>query len=159
MKKINWLNLCLAIVICEAAGLVGSWPTFSAVRTWYPTLVKPWFTPPAWIFGPVWTVLYLLMGISLYLIWQKGINEKGIKAAVELFFLQLIANAAWSLIFFGLHSLAGAFAEIIILWLLLTETIFTFYKFNKLAAKLLLPYLAWVSFAAWLTYSTWMLNI
>ncbi len=158
MKKINWLNLGLAVLICQAAGLVGSIFTLPAISVWYPTLTKPWFNPPAWIFGPVWTLLYFLMGISLYLVWQKGIKKKDIKAAVELFLLQLIFNVGWSIIFFGLHSLPGALIEIIFMWLLIVETSFTFYKIDKLAGKLLLPYLAWVSFASILSYYIWLLN-
>lgn len=158
MKKINWFHLGLAVLLCEAGGVAGSIYTSPAISAWYPTLVKPWFNPPGWVFGPVWTLLYLLMGISLYLIWQKGIAKKPVKAAIELFLLQLILNTGWSIIFFGLHSLSGALIEIIILWLLIIETAFAFYKIDRLAAKLLLPYLTWVSFASVLSYYVWLLN-
>ena len=158
MKRINGIKLILSFALCVGAGVIGSQYTVSAIPVWYAELVKPWFTPPAWIFGPVWIALYLLMGVALYLVWNRGFHKNGIQQAVELFLLQLLLNIGWSIIFFGLHSPLAAFLEIIILWFLITETILAFYKVDKLAAKLLLPYLLWVSFAALLNFYFWRLN-
>lgn len=151
MKKVNWPKLIFAIVICQAAGVVGSLFTLSAIPTWYATLVKPSFNPPSWLFGPVWTVLYTLMGISLYLVWKN-------KSAVKLFILQLVANGLWSIIFFGMKNIQLALIEIIVLLILVLATIKKFYKINKIAAYLLIPYLLWGGFASLLTYSLWVLN-
>lgn len=158
MKKVNWPRLIFAIVLCEAAGIIGSVFTFSAIPTWYASLIKPSFNPPSWVFGPVWTILYLLMGISLYLIISKGLKKKEIKAAVNLFVWQLIANCAWSIIFFGMKNVQLALIEIIVLLVLVFTTIQKFYMINRVAAYLLVPYFLWGNFATLLTYSIWILN-
>lgn len=151
MKKVDWPKLIFAIILCQAAGIIGSLFTFSAIPTWYATLTKPSFNPPSWIFGPVWTLLYTLMGISLYLVWKN-------KPAVKLFVWQLIANSLWSIIFFGMKNIGLALVEIIVLLALVLATIMKFYKINKTAAYLLIPYFLWGSFATLLTYSIWILN-
>ncbi len=151
MKKINWPRLIFAIVLCQVAGIIGSLFTFSAIPTWYASLIKPSFNPPSWFFGPVWTVLYTLMGISLYLVWKN-------KSAVKLFVWQLIANSLWSIIFFGMKNIQLALIEIIVLLILVLATIVKFYKINIVAACLLVPYFLWGSFATLLTYSIWILN-
>lgn len=158
MKRINWEKLIAAVAVCQAAGLIGTVFTVSAMPSWYASLNKPWFNPPAWVFGPVWTLLYTLMGISLYRVWIKGLKHRRIKEAITLFLLQLLLNAGWSIIFFGFHNLGGALIEIVILWLVISEVMLVFYRIDKLAGKLLWPYLAWVSFAGVLTYSVWKLN-
>ncbi len=144
-------KLLLSILLCEGAGLIGSIFTFNSVTSWYPTLVKPFFNPPSWVFGPVWTILYILMGVSLFLVWDKKVNLKW-------FWIQLVLNALWSIVFFGLKSPSLAFAVIILLWISIFHTIGAFGKINKTAAYLLWPYLAWVSFALLLNLSIVILN-
>jgi tryptophan-rich sensory protein len=151
-SKINWFRLILSIFITEGAGIFGSFATASSVKTWYVTeVVKSKLNPPSWLFAPVWTILFLLMGISLYLIWQK-------KGDLFWFWTQLILNTIWSFLFFGFRSPTWAFYEIIILWITILVTIIKFNKVDKLASKLLYPYLAWVSFATFLNYSIMVLN-
>jgi len=149
-----------AIIICELAGIVGSIFTFQSVRTWYVDINKPSFTPPSWIFGPVWTILYALMGISLYLIWKNHTKNKSTQRtyALTFFFIQLILNTIWSIIFFGLQQPFYAFIEIIFLWVSILITIFYAFKVSKGAGYLLLPYLAWVSFASILNFAIFYLN-
>jgi len=124
----------------------------------YASLTKPSFNPPFWLFGPVWTILYTLMGISLYIIFSKGLKKKEVKTAVNLFVLQLITNSLWSIIFFGMKNIQLALIEIVILLFLVLTTIKKFYMINKVAAYLLIPYLLWGSFATILTYTIWILN-
>ncbi len=145
-------KLLLAIFICEGAGLAGSFFTFESVNTWYTTLTKPSFNPPPWIFSPVWTTLYLLMGISLYMAW----GDK--KVDLKWFWIQLGLNVLWSLIFFGLKNPTLAFVEVIFLWGAIFMTIKSFWKKKRIAAYLLIPYLLWVSFASILNLSLALLN-
>ncbi|MEK6969392.1 MAG: TspO/MBR family protein [Nanoarchaeota archaeon] len=158
MIKINYWKLAISIVVCQLAGFIGSFFTVSSVSTWYLTLNKPFFNPPSWLFGPVWISLYFLMGISLYLIWKKGIKNKQSKTAVSLFGVQLILNSLWSILFFGLRSPLFAFIEIITLWIAIILTIKYFYKISKVASYLLIPYMLWVSFAAILNFFIFYLN-
>ena len=146
-------------MFCQAAGTIGSFFTASSVDTWYADLAKPAFNPPSWVFGPVWITLYALMGISLYLIWESRSKPKDIRIASAVFYVQLALNACWSLIFFGLLEPGWAFAEILMLWISIVATIFAFYKIRPVAAYILAPYLAWVSFAAVLNYAIWQLNL
>lgn len=148
----------MSILICLGAEAAGVTFTFSALKTWYPTLVKPSFNPPNWLFGPVWIILYLLMAISLYLIWLKGLKNKNVRNAVFLFFIQLILNATWSPVFFGARNVFLALIVIVILWFYILKTILAFSKIDKQASYLLYPYLAWVSFATVLNFSIWILN-
>lgn len=158
MKKINFLLLIGAVVVCLLAGMIGSFFTTPAITSWYSGINKPDFNPPNWIFGPVWTALYILMGISLYLVLEKGIKKKGVKLAVSVFGIQLALNSVWSILFFGLGSPFLAFIEILFLWGAIAATMYLFYKINKNAAYLLIPYICWVSFAAFLNYSIWIIN-
>ena len=151
-------KLIISIVLCEAAGLASTPFTVSVVKTWYQTLDRPFFSPPNWIFGPVWTILYLMMGISFYLIWSKGVKDKKAKEAIYIFLLQLFLNFLWSILFFGLKSPPAALIEIIILWFAILVTIIKFKPISKPAAYLLIPYLLWVSFAAILNFSIVILN-
>lgn len=144
-----------AIVICQLAGIIGSFFTVSSVGTWYAAINKPSFNPPSWVFGPVWITLYTMMGISLYLVWRSG-NRDWVVFGV--FGLQLVLNAAWSILFFGLQSPGIAFAEIIVLWLSILATIFLFFNVSRAAAYLLIPYALWVTFAAVLNFAIWRLN-
>jgi tryptophan-rich sensory protein len=152
------IPLITSILICESAGIIGSVFTFSAITTWYMHLNKPWFNPPNFLFGPVWTFLYFLMGISLYLVWKKGVKNKEKRRALMVFAGQLFFNAIWSIVFFGLKSPLGGLFIIIILWLLIIETIRRFYKIDKNSSFLLMPYLVWVTFATILNFSIWVLN-
>ncbi len=160
----NFFKLIITIGVSELAGVIGAFFTAPAVQSgWYLELAKPALNPPAWVFGPVWTTLFALMGVSAWLIWKKldsrlrG-NDKRIKIALGIFLGQLVLNTLWSIIFFGLHSPGGALVEIAFLWLAILATIVAFYKISKPAAWLLVPYLAWVSFASYLNYAIWALN-
>lgn len=154
--RLNLPKLVASIAICLTAGFLGSFFTISAISTWYSTLNKPFFNPPNWIFGPVWTTLYILMGISLYLLWTA--KKKGKGPAIKLFLIQLGLNFFWSIIFFGLQNPLLAFAEIIALWIFIFLTIKQSLKIFKPAAYLLYPYLAWVSFASILNLFIVILN-
>ncbi|MCS7250275.1 MAG: tryptophan-rich sensory protein [candidate division WOR-3 bacterium] len=152
------LKLLISILICQGAGILGSIFTTPSIPTWYRQLIKPPFTPPNWLFAPAWTLLFLLMGISLYLVWEKGLKDKEVKKALLIFLIQLVLNILWSFIFFTLKSLLFAFIEIVILWIAILLTIIYFYKISKASAYLLLPYLFWVSFASVLNFSILILN-
>jgi tryptophan-rich sensory protein len=143
--------LILSVGLCLGAGILGSFFTISAIPEWYSTLNKPFFSPPNWIFAPVWTVLYILMGVSLYLVWLK-------KKVPTVFWIQLILNAAWSVIFFGLKNPGLAMVNILALWIAIFLTIKSFYKISITASNLLIPYLLWVSFASILNLSIVLLN-
>lgn len=160
----HFIKLAISILLCEMAGVFGSYLIVPAIPTWYTSLIKPWFSPPNWLFGPVWLVLYALMGISLYIVWDKALKHHGVKKAIyvfdlQIFIVQLFLNAFWTFLFFGLKSLLFAFAEIILLWISITVTIYKFHKISRAAAWILLPYLLWVSFAMVLNYFVWILNM
>ena len=149
------IKLITSITICLAAGVLGSIFTIPSIPTWYETLIKPSFTPPNWVFAPVWTSLFIMMGISLYIIWQKG-SSNG--KALSIFSVQLILNVLWSAIFFGLRSPLAGLIEICILWILILLTILEFMKISRTAGLLLIPYILWVSFAALINFFIWRLN-
>ena len=151
MKKRNIRQLLLSIIACQVAGFVGSLFTVGALPVWYAGLVKPSFNPPGWIFGPVWTALYIVMGVSVYLVRQK-------KHAVRLFLIHLVFNAGWSVVFFGLRSILGGMVALVVLWGFIIFLIREFYRINRTAAYLLIPYLLWVSFAGVLNFSILLLN-
>lgn len=159
MKMKNIFKMIFAVVACELAGVVGSVFTVPSITAWYANLAKPDFAPPNWIFAPVWTMLFALMGVSAFLIWKRGLKGKDVKIALGIFVGQLVLNVLWSIIFFGLRNPLGAFVEIIFLWLAILATISAFSKISKLAAWLLVPYILWVSFAAYLNFAVWNLNI
>lgn len=152
----KWIRPVITILICQMAGIIGSVFTMPSIPTWYASLNKPWFSPPNWLFGPVWITLFTLMGISLYLIWNKGL--KNVKIPLTIFGVQLILNTIWSFLFFGLKSPFIAFIEIIILWISIALTIISFYRVSKKAGLILLPYIIWVSIATALNYYIWILN-
>lgn len=159
----NTFKLIIAIVVSELAGIIGSVFTMPSIASWYAGIVKPAINPPAWVFGPVWTTLFALMGISAWLVWKKldsrlRDNDKKIKISLGIFIGQLVLNTFWSIIFFGLHSPGGALIEIVFLWFAILATIVAFAKISRLAAWLLLPYIIWVSFAMYLNFAIWMLN-
>jgi tryptophan-rich sensory protein len=153
----RWLMLLCFVVVCFAAAAIGSVWTSSSLETWYPALVKPGFNPPNWIFGPVWTVLYVMMAVAAWLVWQRGAPPPGPMVWIP-FFTQLTLNTAWSGIFFGLRQPGWAAAEIALLWLAIAATILAFRVRSRTAAWLLVPYLAWVSFASLLNVTIWRLN-
>jgi tryptophan-rich sensory protein len=156
MKK--GLRLFAAVLICEAAGIIGSLFTAPAIPGWYAGLTKPSFNPPNWIFGPVWTTLYALMGIAAWLVYDKRAKRTDVKQALYVFVAQLILNVLWSVMFFGAHQILGGFVIIVALWLLILGTILRFLKISKTAAILLVPYILWVSFATALNASLYVLN-
>lgn len=145
-------------LICQLAGVIGSIFTSKSVNTWYTTLQKPSLTPPGSVIGIVWICLFVLMGISLYIVWDKWPRNKNSKSALIIFGIQLALNILWSVFFFGLRNPLLAFIEIIILWLMILATIFRFYKVSRTAAYLLVPYILWVSFASYLNLIIWRLN-
>jgi tryptophan-rich sensory protein len=153
------LTLVISILICQCAGFIGSLFTRPSIPTWYATLIKPVFTPPNEIFSPVWITLFLLMGISLFLIWRRGLTENMVRVAIIFFGSQLIFNILWSVLFFGFKSPLAGFIDIIVLWVAIALTIFYVFKVSKTAGVLLLPYFVWVSFAAVLNGFIWRLNL
>lgn len=159
MKVDNFFKLIITITVSELAGIIGSVFTASAISNWYVGLIKPAFSPPAWIFGPVWVILYFLMGVAAFLIWKKGMDRKDVKIAMGIFIGQLILNTLWSVIFFGLRSPGLALIEIVFLWLAILATICSFRGISKPAAWLLTPYILWVTFAIYLNYSIWSFSI
>ncbi len=157
MNKIS--RIAIVVIICLAVGYLSGMVTRASITTWYPTLVKPSFNPPNWIFAPVWTSLYVMMGVAAGLIWNQITTQKAaVTKALQFFIIQLVLNALWSYLFFGLHNLMLATIEVVLLWLMIFETYSQFAKINKTASYLMLPYLAWVSFASVLTASIWWLN-
>lgn len=157
--KINYKKFSISILVCLFAGIIGSFFTASSIPNWYSILNKPFFNPPNYIFGPVWTTLYILMGISLYLVWNnKNKKSKNIKSFYKFFAIQLILNALWSLLFFGLKSPLLGFIEIIFLWLFILLSIISSYRISKIASYLLIPYILWVSFATVLNLYILLLN-
>lgn len=155
MREIG--KVLIAVIICQLAGIIGSVFTADAIPGWYSTLVKPEFSPPNWVFAPVWIALYTLMGVSLYLVWKKK-DTKDTTPALLVFFAQLVLNAVWSIVFFGLQSPFYALIIIVFLWVLIAGSIYFFYPISKKAAYLLVPYILWVSFAAILNYYIFALN-
>ena len=156
MKKT--LGILISIVICELAGVIGSVFTTPSIPGWYAGLIKPSFNPPNWVFGPVWTLLYALMGIAAYLGYEKGWKEGKVRRALIVFAAQLILNALWSIVFFGAHMILGAAVVIVLLWAMILASIVLFSKVSKAAAGLLVPYILWVSFASVLNISLYVLN-
>ncbi len=161
MEKINFmdiLKLVASIIICQFAGFIGSIFTRASIPTWYASLNKASFNPPNWVFAPVWTLLFLLMGISAYLVWQQGLENKDVRVSLLIFGIQLVLNVLWTFLFFGQRSPLYAFVEIIILWIAIALTIFFFLQISRTGGLLLLPYLLWVTFAAGLNFSILKLN-
>jgi len=158
VKSKDILKLIVSLVICQCAGLIGSIFTTAAIPTWYATLEKPPFTPPNWLFAPAWATLYVLMGIAAFLVWRKEVNREGAKLALMIFLIQLVLNALWSVVFFGLESPLAGVIVILVLWVAILFTVLKFFKLSMAAGLLLLPYILWVSFAAILNISIWLLN-
>lgn len=145
--------IVLCIVLCMAAGWIGSFSTRDAIPQWYNGLNKPVLCPPSWAFGVVWPILYVLMGIALVMILSKGLARQEVRIATAAFVIQLTLNAVWSPIFFGLRRIDLAMVDIVILWLAIITSVYYFYRVSKISALLLMPYLLWVSFAMYLNAS------
>jgi tryptophan-rich sensory protein len=151
-------GIVVSIAVCELAGIVGSVFTMPSIPGWYAGLAKPSFNPPNWIFGPVWTLLYALMGLAAYLVYEKGFKRPEVKKALAVFAAQLVLNTLWSIVFFGAHRILGAAVVIVLLGAMILATILLFHKISKAAAYLLVPYILWVSFATVLNASLYVLN-
>ena len=150
------LAICVGAVLLASA--VGSFATVRAIPTWYKGLAKPSFNPPEWLFGPAWTVLYLMIAVAAWLVWKQGIGAAGVKLALVVFLVQLILNTLWSILFFGLRSPLAGLVDIIVLWLAILATVVLFFRVSMPAGILLLPYIVWVSFAALLNAAILRLN-
>lgn len=155
----KYLRIIYCVAICLVVGYLSSITTQSSINTWYPTLIKPVFNPPNWLFAPVWTLLFIMMGIAAGMIWNQLENQRElVKKALLFFTVQLLLNALWSYLFFGLNNVLLALIEVILLWLVIYETFHIFKKIDKKAAYLFIPYLIWVAFAAVLNGSIYYLN-
>ena len=158
MAKRDYTKLALSIIICQAAGVAGSFFTDAGLASWYATLNKPWFTPPGWFIGAVWITLFTLMGLALYMVWIKGFKEKKARLALGIFAVQLVLNILWSFLFFYLQSPLLGLAGIIPLWICIALNIWAFWRIDRRAGYLLVPYLVWVSVATALNYYFLVLN-
>ena len=156
-QRERWIGLVVFIVLCLGAGGLGAMATTPEIEGWYKTLAKPSFNPPDYIFGPVWTTLYVMMAVAAWIVWKP----EGLRAAatpLALFAVQIGLNIAWSWIFFGMHQPGWAFMEILVLWLTIIATTVAFFRSSLMAGWLMTPYLAWVSFAAVLNFAIWRMN-
>lgn len=155
----TFIQIAVSVIIAQLAGIIGAFATQSSVGSWYTTLVKPWFTPPNWLFGPAWITLYTLMGIAAWLVWRKGgFSDEGVRVALIAYGVQLLINAAWSPAFFGARSPIAGLLIIAVLWVAIAVTIYLFSRHSKVAAWLMAPYLAWVTYASALNFEIWRLN-
>lgn len=156
--SIAWGRLLVSLLIPQLTGIVAGMATARSVRDWYPTLQKPWFNPPSWVFAPAWTALYLAMGVALYRVWGLGTDDPAVRWALGLFAVQMVLNALWSIFFFGMRSPGLALVEVVFLWLSVLAVTVAFGRLDTVSWFLLGPYLAWVSFAAVLNGAVWWLN-
>jgi translocator protein len=154
----NWIKLVISLALPQIAGITAAIFTETGEGSWYRSIEKPDWNPPGWVFAPVWTTLYILMGIAFYLIWKSNAPQYQKKWAMTLWLVQLVFNFFWTIIFFNQHQIGWALVEMIGLWLLILSTIIAFARINKLAPWLLVPYISWVSFAALLNGAIWLLN-
>ena len=154
----NAIKLVISVAVPLAVGGLSGFATARGVADWYPTLTKPTFNPQAWIFGPVWTALYIMMGVAAFLVWRKGLEVDGVRIALVVFAVQLALNGLWSILFFGMQAPGWALVEIILLWTAIGVTTVLFLRVSQPAGILLLPYLGWVTFATVLNASLWWLN-
>jgi translocator protein len=154
----NGVKLLISLAACISAGLIGSIFTRGSISTWYTFLQKPSFSPPNWVYSPVWFLLYILMGISAFLVWRMGMKQFHVREGLVIFLIQLILNTFWSFAFFGLKSTIAGLLVIVPLWTAILLTIINFYRISRTASFLLLPYILWVSFATALNFSIYLLN-
>jgi benzodiazapine receptor len=152
------MKLVISLVACFTAAGIGSAFTFKSIPTWYAGLKKPRYTPPNWAFGPIWSILYVMMAISVFFTWQNGLTTCNGLVAFTLFWTQLAFNIFWSIIFFGMKSRGGGVLTIVILWLLILATILTSLRVSLRAGVLLIPYIIWVTIATYLNIGVWLLN-
>ncbi len=155
----SYPKLAAAILFCLIVGSLGSLVTITGPGSWYATLQKPFFAPPNWVFAPVWITLFILIGIALYLVWQCGTENREVKIALGIFGVQFFLNVIWSVLFFGLKSPLFGFIDIILLWVMIALTIWTFYHLKRSAAYFLIPYLAWVTLASALNGAVYFMNL
>jgi tryptophan-rich sensory protein len=155
----SYPKLAAAVLFCVIVGSLGSLVTVTGPGSWYASLEKPFFTPPGWVFAPVWITLFTLMGISLYLIWESGTGKRDVQVALWIFGVQFALNVIWSFLFFGLQSPLLGFINIVLLWVMIIATIIAFYRVRKIAAYLLVPYIAWVTIASALNGSIYVMNL
>lgn len=155
-----WIALGVAILACEIVGASGAIFTSIGLESWYPGLNRPDIAPPNWVFGPVWTTLFALMGIAVWLVWKEadGPRSRPARIAIGVFAVHFVVNIAWSGVFFGAQSLLGGLVVIVVLWAFIVLSIAVFARVDRRAGLLLLPYLAWVTFAGYLNYSFWLVN-
>lgn len=158
LRSDDIVKLALSVIICMIPAFIGAMINARAISTWYAFTNKPSFSPPDWVFGPVWTALYILMAIALFLIWRLGRDFPGVKAALWAFAVQLLLNGLWTPVFFGLRSPLGGLVVIGLLWVSILITIIKFFPLSRTAGMLLIPYLTWVSFAAVLNAEFYILN-
>lgn len=158
MKLKYFFQFLFAFILCQGAGAVGSVYTIPAIPGWYASLQKPFFSPPNWVFAPVWTILFTLMALAASLVWSKGLKEPAVRKALSFFLAQLALNSLWCFLFFGLRSPLYGLIEIFFLWFMILITILQFLKISRWAAGLLTPYLLWVSFACSLNFGIFLLN-
>lgn len=158
MRKNDWIKAAISVIIAQVAGGIGSIFTLPSIPTWYATLAKPALTPPGWVFGPVWTTLYILMGIAAFLVWREVRDKDRGGAALVLYGGQLVLNVLWSVAFFGFHRTGLSLGIIALLWIGIAGCVWTFSKVSRPAAWLMAPYLAWVTFAAYLNLGIFLLN-
>jgi benzodiazapine receptor len=158
MSWADIIKLIVSLVACEGAGGIGAIFTTPAIPTWYARLKKPGFTPPNSVFGPVWITLYLLMAVSVFLVWKEGLTQDSARIAFIVFWVQLVLNILWSVAFFGLRTPIGGLVMIIFLWLAILATIILSFQVSAIAGALLIPYLIWVTIAANLNFQVWRLN-
>jgi len=151
-------KLLISILFCQLAGVIGGFFTRHSIPIWYASLNKPFFNPPGWVFGPVWIILYTMMGIAAYTVWHKGLRTRGVRSALAIFLLQLILNSLWSAVFFGGRSIGGGMVVIVLLWLAIAWTMAAFFNISKPTVFLLTPYILWVSFAFVLNLALLILN-
>jgi tryptophan-rich sensory protein len=157
-RRVEIAKLVSSLILCQLAGMTGPIFTKPAILSWYVPLKKPFFTPPDWMFAPVWIILYILMGFAAFLVWRKGWHQKQTRSALILFGVQLILNALWSFMFFGLRSPLAGLIEISILSVAILLTLQSFLQISRVAGLLLIPYFLWVAFASGLNLSIWVLN-
>jgi len=159
MSRKDVLRLIIACAISLSAGVIGTLTVGDGgFQSWYSGIEKPSFTPPNWVFGPVWTVLYILMGVAAFLVWRRGLASRAVQVALGWFLGQLVLNALWSPVFFGWHRIDLALVVIVLLWAAIVVALYRFLRVSRAAALLLVPYLLWVSFATILNAAIWRLN-
>jgi benzodiazapine receptor len=158
MGKFSWGKFIVALMLPQAAGALGAVFSAAKVPIWYQTLLKPSFTPPGWIFGPVWGLLYIMMGLAFFFVWTADQGQKKTRFAISFFGIHLLINTLWSIVFFGLQSPWLGLITIIVLWLMITGLLVLFWRIRKLAGALMMPYWLWVTFASVLNYKIWQMN-